>query len=330
MLIFFSASLVSTPGAGLGFFTAVELQPNDVVGRGDVLIPLIDHRYHLQALGSAMMQRDDWDDVDPTADYVWNGNLLGMHRETAHPKGGEVEFVEDRLPLTHYTQLFVKGLQLTMAFHSYIPFNRVRSGYGRGDQLSYGAGKCGKALSPLRLCRSPSQPRPWYGSVYPLSRLRNVRNGNGDTWWVTREKAFGEIPLFDDYLEAEQLVQSLSIILQQHNVTDTAARRDLWELANNLPWTKSRTLKALPSSYDLFEVVAQHGIRAVHQPQATRSIQELQRTGRCADSIRSQPSTIRQAGRGAFTTRAFQSGSIVAGYAPTLLSDGRHVENVCW
>jgi hypothetical protein len=74
------------PGAGLGTFTGVELQKGDSVGHGDVMIALTDYFYHFQALGEKMMQRDDWEFIDPTWNYVWYGSELGMHRETAHAR----------------------------------------------------------------------------------------------------------------------------------------------------------------------------------------------------------------------------------------------------
>ena len=84
---------VSTiPGAGLGTFTGVDLKIDDVIGEGDVMIPLSDNNYHSQALGWKMMQRDDWEHVDPTWNYVWGGAELGMQRETAHPQA-TIEYV---------------------------------------------------------------------------------------------------------------------------------------------------------------------------------------------------------------------------------------------
>lgn len=71
------------PGAGLGIFTAIERQVDDTIGEGDVMIPLSDHWYHLQALGRMSMERPDWGDVDPTTDFVWSGPGLGM-QESAH------------------------------------------------------------------------------------------------------------------------------------------------------------------------------------------------------------------------------------------------------
>jgi hypothetical protein len=79
-------------GAGLGIFTAVELQPDEIIGETDVMVPVVDSSYHHQALGPEMAMRDDWWYLDPMAEYLWNGIGMGMHRETAHPTDG-YEFV---------------------------------------------------------------------------------------------------------------------------------------------------------------------------------------------------------------------------------------------
>jgi hypothetical protein len=129
---------------------------------------------------------------------------------------------------------------------------------------------------------------------------------------MTRESKIGAIPLEEDYESAEELVELLYDVLQGGNITEPA-RRDIWRIVTSMPWTHSRILRALPQSYEGFELVAEDGIRAAYQPKATRTIEDLQQNGRCSDSIRPQPSTIRQAGRGAFTVKAFQSGEIVAG-----------------
>lgn len=135
----------------------------------------------------------------------------------------------------------------------------------------------------------------------------------GEDWFTSREAIFGLIPLTDDYPIAEEVVQSLHRILETRNVT-TAARRDIWRLTTNSPWVEeSRTLRAIPNAYENLELIATQGIRAAYQPQATRPIHELHEKGRCADAIRPQPSTLHQAGRGAFSTRPFLPNQIVTG-----------------
>jgi hypothetical protein len=68
--LFMAASTI--PGAGLGIFTAKDLEEGELVGSGDVAIPLLEVPRH-QGLTS--------DYFDPFEDYVWHGGYLGMGNE---------------------------------------------------------------------------------------------------------------------------------------------------------------------------------------------------------------------------------------------------------
>lgn len=57
------------PNAGLGIFSAIERNPGDTVGYGDICIPILDlSNYHKQV----------W---NPFNDYVWAGEVMGMKLE---------------------------------------------------------------------------------------------------------------------------------------------------------------------------------------------------------------------------------------------------------
>lgn len=57
------------PNAGLGIFSAVERNPGDKVGHGDICIPILDlNNYHKKV----------W---NPFNDYVWAGEVMGMKLE---------------------------------------------------------------------------------------------------------------------------------------------------------------------------------------------------------------------------------------------------------
>jgi len=134
----------------------------------------------------------------------------------------------------------------------------------------------------------------------------------GNHWFVARTHAFGLLPLTDNYETAEFLLRKLHRILETHNVPDEA-RKDVWDLLQNLPWDKSRTMNAIPEAYENLELVASRGIRVAYQPQATRSLEYLEERGRCMDNVVPRRSTIRQAGRGAFATRFLPKDKIITG-----------------
>eukprot|EP00980_Cylindrotheca_fusiformis_P003682 scaffold818_cov136-Cylindrotheca_fusiformis.AAC.48 len=57
------------PNAGLGIFSAIERQPGDGIGEGDVCLPLFDPNSH------------HGEPFNPFEDYVWLGEDMGMHME---------------------------------------------------------------------------------------------------------------------------------------------------------------------------------------------------------------------------------------------------------
>lgn len=57
------------PKAGLGIFSAIERKPGDIVGSGDVCLPLFDPKSH------------HGDPFNPFEDYVWLGEDMGMKME---------------------------------------------------------------------------------------------------------------------------------------------------------------------------------------------------------------------------------------------------------
>jgi hypothetical protein len=57
------------PNAGLGIFSAIELNPGDIVGEGDVCIPITQLYEHHK------------DPHNPFKDYVWAGEVMGMKLE---------------------------------------------------------------------------------------------------------------------------------------------------------------------------------------------------------------------------------------------------------
>lgn len=118
----------------------------------------------------------------------------------------------------------------------------------------------------------------------------------------------GLIPLRQDYNTAEETCN----VWMALNVKDTI-KDDLWSsLVVAQPW-ESRATNAFPETPALARQVSIEGIRSIHQPHATRSLEELEQIGRCQDNIRHGPSELPHAGRGAFATRPLKSGAIVAG-----------------
>ena len=281
------------PGAGLGAFTGIDRRPGDVIGRGEVMVPIYDAMYHLQhALGPQEAQRSDWEYLDPTRDYVWYGFDLGMQYETSHPY--------------EYVSGIAYGLDAAINCHLAL----------------YNADKDYAAYDFANLHRSID---PGIGAFTPYhnastSATRHLRAGSelfksyGDQWFIDRTAQFGLLPLTDDYHVVETMSKKLQKIFEYGKIP-MDVRYDLYErfILANPYMNASRTLRTVPKLYEDFQYMAQHGMQEYYQKGAIRSVDDLQQHGRCVDTIEPQRSTIRQAGRGAFAKRPFQKDEIVIG-----------------
>lgn len=172
---------------------------------------------------------------------------------------------------------------------------------------------------------------PYRGS--PARVITNIPAGGelykdyGDHWFLARSDTLGEIPLSDDYQEAELLFRNMHRLIETYGL-DEKIRYDLWNLVmHHWPWEKSRTMNALPHSYESMDMIITKGIQAYHQQFAIRSIHDLEHNGRCADNIVPGPSTLKQAGQGAFATRNLSRGTIITG-TPVLFLPSDHFFNM--
>lgn len=124
----------------------------------------------------------------------------------------------------------------------------------------------------------------------------------GDHWFESRHRLFGNIPLTEDHQVAHRLLRKF---------VQMPALSDLYPLVLQMKqhWD-SRTLNSLPDDLDDALLAAtSNDMGVLHQPAATRSVDWLQEHGRCLDHIRPGPSTLPQAGRGAFATRYLPAGT---------------------
>ena len=284
---------VSTiPGAGLGAFTGIDRQPGDIIGRGEVMVPIYDSSYHLKALGPNMWKRKDWHYLDPTRNYVWYGHDLGMQYETAHP--------DDEISGIAY------GLDAAINCHLAL-YNADK------DYPSYDFANLHRSKDP-----GTGAFTPYHNSS--TSATRHLVAGSelfksyGDQWFIDRTEEVGLLPLTNDYTAVESTLKNLQQIFEMGQIPDHV-RLDFYEhvvLANPYRNT-SRTLLTIPNAYDDFQYMAQNGINDYYQQRSIRSVDDLERHGRCVDTIQPQRSTIRQAGRGAFATRSLARNTIVTG-----------------
>ena len=133
------------------------------------------------------------------------------------------------------------------------------------------------------------------------------------SWFITREEWFGIVPFREDYPRAEELIKTFEQKVGPQQFT-SELRSDVYDFMTGVKLAAaSRTIQALPKTVSHFQTVAEEGIHAYYQKFASRTTEELEQTGRCIDTMSPGPSTITQAGRGAFAKRSFVAGDVVTG-----------------
>jgi len=271
------------PNAGLGIFTTIPLTTGTVFA-GDVVYPIL--------------KLETKQHRNPFVDYLWDAFTVGMTMETSSP--------ED-----------ICGLSpgFGAALNSNMALDNIRQGELEYDDQVGGH----RSLSP-----SAGSMTPYYSSKSIVSH--DIPAGGelfkryGNQWFVSRSSDFGLLPLVEDYPKAERLLKRLRGLEYKLNMS-AQARHDFYSMITNTQF-ESRIMNALPQDYMHVDTIVKKSMRAWHEQNATRSVQELRETGRCTDNIRHGESTIPYAGRGAFATRPIKSGDIITGspliHVPTL------------
>ena len=270
------------PNAGLGVFTTRPLKRKSVVQpAGEVNIPIVDQHWHM---GN---KEFFW----PLKDYYWIGSVMGMAQESVDD---DVEAYCPGYDSTLNCNLALINVGKTIPQWDTAGLHRWKDP-GAGAITYYHNG-----THPV------TADIPAGGELFKFY---------GDDWFTGREDKFGLIPLREDYTEAEILVKKLVDIGLPSEVRD-----NFWEMViSTFPW-ESRTINALPSAKDL-DLVAEEGIKAVHYPKASRDVHFLEANGRCLDNMLPGPSTIKQAGRGAFADRFLPEGTIITGSPLSVVID---------
>ena len=282
------------PNAGWGVFTTMDIPSNTRIDSlSDIGIPLYDvHTHHHSKSFWWMIQS-----------YHWNGDRL-------LPKGQGRDSKEQTM-----LGQFISSINGHPGLHN-VHLTRTQYDVSRYHNRTQDPGT---------------------GAISPYSNLHtettsNVQAGQelffsyGDKWFQQRENVLGEVPLSKDYKSADKTIHHF---MQQHNLTaGLFPTQNKEETQSISTWTKlqshwndirkqvstsSKVKQLLPSNLeDMLQIHSMGGTIQHLIPTTTRSNLDIQSTGYCIDNIYIQPSTISQAGRGAFASRYLSKGSIVA------------------
>ena len=133
----------------------------------------------------------------------------------------------------------------------------------------------------------------------------------GSKYFESRKSIYGLLPLHKNHEEANPIMYRFhrlqSEVLKYYS---ESLQNDLWTIITGL---NTRTTNALPpKAEDINDDLLRKGTAFVYEGRSHGSVEWLEEHGQCADNIRNGPSTIPQAGRGAFATRFIPSGGLVA------------------
>ena len=263
------------PNAGLGIFTSISRTAGDTIGEGDVMLPFVDMNFH----NGDREYFNIWDD------YLWDGATMGMHLESSD----------------HDVDAYAPGLDCAINCH--LALLNVDRGSPHFDDAG------------LHRSRDPGAGAFSLWINGSTIAMENIPAGGelfkfyGNNWFTTRPDTFGLIPLSHDWIDANELLQKF------HNITrdlSQTIQQQIHSIITNFGY-ESRILNAIPKTFSDVAPAIEQGIRSIHQHNATRNNLHKLKQARCLDTIRGGPSTIPQAGRGAFATRSFAKDQVVTG-----------------
>jgi hypothetical protein len=269
-------------GAGLGMYAGRPFRANEALQvTGDVVIPIVDLRYHTQLTHPGLYTQFQWND------YTWRGSDFGMHHEglwevhAASPGLGAA--INAFLALTNVVE------------HTHVDMDAN----GLHRSRDPGAG----AFTPYHNRRTTAST--------DIAAGQELFADYGGHWFVNRPH-LGPIPLYDDLDKANELVQAFHK-LESWNISQHVLQ-DAWNtFVSNSVYTQSRVFGAFhhDNPHEL-ATLKNKDLKQLRVQQSTRSLQWLQQHGTCADHMQEGPSTLRQAGRGAIAARHLPTGTIVA------------------
>lgn len=138
---------------------------------------------------------------------------------------------------------------------------------------------------------------------------------DGDSWFLTREEYIGPVPLRGDLARANALIETFFELEDSlKSEVKPSVLQDLWEnFSWKTPWDDlSRVMFAIPRNWAETRLAGEITLKELKRRHHSVSLDWLQKNGECGDWITVKPSTIRQAGRGAFARKTLKQGETVA------------------
>lgn len=277
----------------LGIFTGKSLESGDIVNFPEIVIPILWR---------------DWDEHPPYAHgdgqlwdrYIWEGEVA------------DLEAYED-LDRSQRRAVFVPGVGCTV--NSMMDLKNIQSTQGsRYEALVERGHYAAGAFTPYHGSTTKA-----IRSIPPGSELFA---GYGESWipWIP-----GAAVTQNEYLDAadeftREFVHWLQQLRQKYSNEELSRPliERLWKLSIKFPHP-SREFTVLPEELDWEKLLNDGNLvvesRDYWRQKGVKSLEWLEKHGKCQDHLRPGVSTIPYAGRGAFANRNLPKGTVV-GYAP--------------
>ena len=290
------SSVSSEESPKLGLFAGVDYAEDDIVGYPEIAIPLIDFT-------------EEWNRRNELDDYI-------------------ISFLEGYLWTPEYAGAKWEGSDKSTVLM--VPGHGVLANYHSGDyNVDWSQGSA--------LLRTPPETppagkaHPSRGAITPYFNLtitatKPIKTGMeifanfGEVWDANGTDVFQDRVTRNDYSEADKIIDAVIEFLEKYKDQMTPELADkifdfiMQKILTAATRNRAKAIRSLIPAHPgkLKDVKAVGGTFNYRNPDLVKSKKWLVKHGTCVDNLKSGPSTIAEAGRGAFATRKLPKGTIIA------------------
>ncbi|CAB9517506.1 Guanylate cyclase [Seminavis robusta] len=293
----------------MGVYAGIDYDQHDKILYGDIAIPIDDLPFHTGSDDSVVREFYIW------SDYSWDSTIAGSVVNFDYEGAGD-------------------GPLKTMELAS--------MGIGAMPNCKFGFVNL-YTESMLADTANLDRNSPGNGAFTPYHERtgyaeENIMAGSelfedyGTSYFDGRE-SLKHLPHQADYENADEILESLGelrdALAQIPRNKRLAIFQDIYDIVKGAWGDNSRILQALPNPPDnlqdfqdiesgsygtagFFDTIIQKGSKYLEKKQSVRDLDWLKEHGVCMDGIKSGTSGIPHAGRGAFATRSFRKGDVIA------------------
>ena len=281
----------------LGLYAGIDYNEDDVIGRPEVGIPLID-------FSESWNRRDDVSDnvMEFLEGFLWTSDYGGSRWEG-----------------NHSVTLAVPGYGILANYHA----GTHNIDWAQGSVLlreqgdEFAAGKS----HPARGAISPYHNFTMRASK-PIKRGMELFANYGDVWDgnTTKDDIYGDKLTRFDYDDADKILDKILEFMEKYDSQMTPQIKDdvldfiLIKVLGTAAGNHAKVIRSLIPAHPgkLQAVKDMGGTFAYRNPDLVKTQKWLDKHTACADNLESKVSTIPEAGRGAFATRALKKGKVIS------------------